>query len=211
MTELPKDECSVSSGIGFIGKVSKMIKTMLTKYGLLLVLTASIFLLDCATTQKLSITDRKKIESIYINTNVEKVMYKNYGSAANKILEIFSEQNNIFIDGIVVEELRTALRQSGKLPITGSPSQSSATLNISSIIYGFSEYSPFSSRLTAFVSIKCTIINNSGTIIWSATSPTSDNTDEKFTLDEMKANPKLIENAWRNSSKGAIAYIIEEL
>jgi hypothetical protein len=199
----------------YLRGVTKMKRTMLLKYSILLVLITSIFLSGCASTQKLSTADRKKIEAVYINTNVEKVMYYNFGPADNKILETFAEQNNIFIDKIVVEELNTALRQSGKIPVADSASQSSATLNISFIMYGFSKPDLISSTLVPIASIKCSMIDLSGKIIWSASDRVSSirfsNPAEPMTLDEMKNNPKLIENAWRAATKKVVANIVKEL
>ncbi len=202
---------------------------------LLCLLTLSVFLTGCATTEKMSMTDRQKVTSVSINTNVKKasemfymgpgagvgILFGAIGGAiagaasasAGESLKAFAEQNNIFIEKIVLEELNDALRKSNKIPVVESLSQSSATLHISIVQYGFVTPNTFSSVLKPVLLIELSMVDISGTTIWKAQDrlPLFNNPAAAITLDEMKSNPKLIENSWRFAARVAIAGILKEL
>jgi len=202
---------------------------------LLCLLTLFVFLTGCATTEKMSMTDRQKVTSVSINADVKKPSELTYvgpgvgvgmlfgaiggaiaGAASASTggsLKAFAEQNNIFIEKIVLEELNDALRKSNKIPVTESPSQSSATFNCSIIQYGFVAPNTFSSKLIPLLAIECSMVDTSGNTIWKAKDqlPLFNNPAEAITLDEMKSNPKRIENSWRVASRFLIAGLLKEL
>ncbi len=201
----------------------------------LCLLTLFVFLTGCATTEKMSMTDRQKVTSVSINADVKKaseMFYMGPGAGVGVLfgaiggaiagaasastggsLKAFAEQNNIFIEKIVLEELNDALRKSNKIPVTESPSQSSTTFNCSIVQYGFVTPNTFSSKLIPVLAIECSMVDTFGKTIWKAQGslPLFNNPAEAITLDEMKSNPKRIENSWRVASRVAIAGLLKEL
>ncbi len=202
---------------------------------LLCLLTLSVFLTGCATTEKMSMTDRQKVTSVSINANVKKASELYYvgpgagigmafgpiggaiagatSASTGKSLQAFAEQNNIFIEKIVLEEFNDALRKSNKIPVVESPSQSAATLNISIIQYGFATPNILSSGRKPLLIIEVSMVDMSGKTIWKAKDflIAFNNPAEAISLDDMKSNPKLIENSWRVAARVVIAGILKEL
>ncbi len=200
---------------------------------LLCLLTLSIFLTGCATTEKMSMTDRQKLTSVSINADVKKASELYYvgpgagigmafgaiggaiagAASTGKALQAFAEQNNIFIEKIVLEEFNDALRKSNKIPVVESPSQSSATLNISIVQYGFATPNVLSSGRKPLLIIEVSMVDMSGKTIWKAKDflIAFNNPAEAISLDEMKNNPKLIENSWRVAARVVIAGILKQL
>jgi len=189
-------------------------------------LLALLFLLSaCATTQNLSDDDRRKISAVSINSNVKKVPAMYYlgpgtgiffafgaigGAAAaassvepGKALQDYAEKNGIFIEKIVLEEIDTALRQSGKLKVSDSGEATAAIINVLVYQYGFSIPNGFSSNLVPVVAIRCEMVDAAGKVVWSASDTvlTLKNPAAPVSLEAMRANPKLIEDGWRRASR----------
>ena len=66
-------------------------------------------------------------------------------------------------------------------------------------MYGFSIANGFSADLVPLVSIRCTLTDSSGKVVWTANDMTYTlgNPWNGKTPDELRADPKLIEQAWR--------------
>lgn len=205
------------------------------KQYLLSLLVLSAFLSGCATTQKMSASDRQNLESVQINSTVQtppEMYYLAPGASAamlfggvggliagaasespGKSLKAFAEKNNIFIDKIVYEELYESIKKSGKLLVTDSPTQKSAILNISIVQYGFSVPTAFSSKIVPVIYIKCTLVDSSGRVIWSSSDRVLPlgNPADAVAPNEIRSNPKLIESSWRIASKAIASKIVKTL
>ena len=197
---------------------------------------AILFLLSaCATTQKLSDEDRRKISVVRIDSNVRKAPAMYYlgpgasaflafgaiGGAAlaatslepAKVLQEFAEKNGIFIEKIAFQEIDAALRQSGKLKVSASGETSEATVNVLVYMYGFSVPHGFSSNLVPVVAIKCEMVDAAGKVIWSANDnvPILGGPVAPMSLEAMHEDPKRIEEAWRIAAKRIAGNIAKDL
>ena len=125
----------------------------------------------------------------------------------------FARANGIRIDRIVSEEAGKAFQQSGKLNLTDVKGADVATLKVSITMYGFSVPTGFTSELVPIVGIKCALVDASGKTIWSAdqsTHPLGNPVPGK-TSDELRADPKLIEAAWRTATQSVMADIVSHM
>lgn len=208
---------------------TKMSKTALSLVAVCFVLVA------CASTPKLSPDAQGRFSAVRIDPNVNvatDMYYLGPGSgvgmmfgaiggaitaAANEApgekLRRFAEDNGAHIDQIVREEARQAFRQSGKLNLTDDQSPNVATLKISVPMYGFSIPNGFSSDLVPVVKIECVLVDSDGKTIWSANDSVLPlgNPAEGKTPDELRANPKLIEQAWRIAVRSIMANIASHM
>lgn len=116
-------------------------------------------------------------------------------------LQAFAEANGIHIDQIVREEAAKAFQDSGKIKLTDDPNSKGAVLKISVPMYGFSIPTGFSSHLVPVIKIECALVAPDGTIIWKANDSVLPlgNPAKGITTDEIKQNPKLIEDSWRTA------------
>ena len=120
-----------------------------------------------------------------------------------KVLQDFAETNGIFIEQIAFQEIDSALRQSGKLKVSGSGEPAGAIINIAVYQYGFSIPHGLSSNLVPVVAIRCEMVDATGNVIWSASDRVLPlrNPVAPMSLEAMRDNPKRIEDAWRRASK----------
>jgi hypothetical protein len=175
----------------------------------------------CATTQKLGDEDRKKIGVVRISSNVRVAPAMFYlgpdtgalfafgaigGAAAatasaepGKALQQFAEKNNIFIEKIALEEIDAAIRQAGKLKVLNTGEPTDAVVNVIVYQYGFGIPHGFSSRLGPILGIRCEIADAGGKVLGSANDYVLK--AETMTLQEMRDDPKRIEDAWRKAAK----------
>ena len=199
-------------------------------------LLALLFLLSgCATTRKLSDEDRNKISVVRINSPAQRAPAMYYlgpgtgllfalgpvgGAVAaatsvkpGKELQDYAEKNGVFIEKIAIQEIDAALRQSEKLKVSDSDEAAETTINVWVYQFGFSIPHGFSSKLVPIVSIRCEMVNATGKVIWSARDGVRPlgNPVEAMSLEEMRANPKLIEEAWREASKHVARNIVKDL
>jgi hypothetical protein len=189
----------------------------------------------CATTQSLSDEDRKKISVVGINSNVRKAPDMSYrgpesafflafgavgGAAAYgaslepaRVLQDFAEKNGIFIEKIAFQEIDAAIRQSGKLKVSDTGEETAATINIFVYLYGFSIPHGFSSNLVPSLAIMCQMVDATGKIIWSASDNVLPlgNPAAPMSLEAMRNDPKLMENAWRIAAKQIAGNIAKSL
>ncbi|NOT13599.1 MAG: hypothetical protein HOP23_17535 [Methylococcaceae bacterium] len=157
-------------------------------------------------------------EAFDSSTNNSKYPVYNYAPTEDfqlnrKSIQLYAEKKKIFIDKIVLEELKKALENSGKVHLTESPKQSLVTFNTNIIQYGFSVPNGLSSKLVPMLNILFTLVDVDGKIIWKANDYTLPlgNPVEAIPADEIKTNPKLIENAWRDAARSIITNIINDL
>jgi hypothetical protein len=199
------------------------------------VLVLSVFLTGCASTQKLSEQDKKRIEVVKLNTKVERpkdmyyfgpgasvgLLFGAVGGAiagasnigpGNEMLA-FAEQNGVRIEDIVSQEFDRALRQSGKLKISDMVGDNGATINLSVTQFGFSVPNGFSSKLVPVVSFKSEMVDATGNVIWSARDSVLPlgNPVEGMPADALRANPKAIEAAWRAAVKHIASNMVKDL
>ena len=186
-------------------------------------------LVGCASTPQLSSEARAHFGAVRIDDAVDapsELYYTSQGGvligglvgAAIDIsrgddIELLARGNGIRIDRIVKEEAEKAFRQSGKLELTDAAGADVATLKISVTMYGFSVPTGFTSELVPLVAIKCTLLDASGKTIWKADQTTRPlgNPVPGRTSDEFKADPKLIEAAWRAAAQSVLADIVSHM
>lgn len=195
-------------------------------------LLALLFLLcGCATTQKLADEDRKRIGVVRISSNVQVAPAMFYlgpdtgvlfafgavgGAAAaatsadsGKALQQFAEKNNIFIEKIALEEIDAAIRQAGKLKVLNTGEPTDAVVNVIVYQYGFGIPHGFSSRVGPILGIRCEIADAAGKVLGSANDYVLKG--ETMALQEMRDDPKRIEDAWRKAAKRIAASIAAAL
>jgi hypothetical protein len=213
------------------GSVMKMSLRRTHLIGLL----ALLFLLSGCTTIRLSDEDRKKINVIKISSNVVKVPNMYYmgpgtsillmggvagGVAAaavsaepKKALQDYAEKNGILIEKIALEEIDAAFRQSGKVKVADSGEPTEATLYVTVTQWGFSIPNGFSSNLVPVVSILCGIRDATDKVVWMASDHVHPlgNPVAPMSLEAIRDNPKLIEDAWRRASRRIATNIVKRL
>jgi hypothetical protein len=193
---------------------------------LLISLLALLFLLTgCATTKTLSDEDRKKINVVRIDSTVVKMPDMYYmgpgtsillmGGAAGgvvaglssagpkKALQDYAEKNGVFIEKIALEEIDAALRQSGKVRVAASGEATEAIMHVTVLQWGFSIPNGFSSKLVPVVQIGCQIVDATGRVMWLASDSVLPlgNPVAPMSLEAIRDNPRLIEDAWRGASR----------
>lgn len=192
-------------------------------------------LAGCASTPPLGADARDRLGEVWINPVVEtpKDMYylgpgSGFGmmfgaiggaivGAANiapgERLRQFAAAHDIHIDQIVKEEATKAFQDSGKLKLADAPRAGVATLKITVPMYGFTIPTGFNSDLVPIVSIKCTLTDSTGKVIWSANEATQalGNPAPGKTPDELRENPKLIEELWRTAAKSVMKDIVSHM
>ncbi|MGR9088143.1 MAG: hypothetical protein ACU841_13855 [Gammaproteobacteria bacterium] len=185
----------------------------------------AILLSSCATTQKLSDFDRKRIAGVLINADVKVIpdmYYMGSSSTAgfmsgaiggvvsaiddisqSRKLKLLAENNEIYIEKIVIEEMRKAIGESGKINIADSSSSGTAQLNILIPQYGFSIPHGFSSKLVPVLHVTCEMLDSSGKRIWKWKESVSilNSPAEPVALEQIQADPGLIEHAWRMAAE----------
>jgi hypothetical protein len=199
------------------------------------VLVLSVLLTGCASTQKMSEQDKKRIEVVKLNTKVERpkdmyyfgpgasigLLFGAVGGAIAGASNVapgsemlsFAEQNGVRIEEIVAQEFEGALRQSGKLKIVDMAGDSGATINLSVIQFGFSVPNGFSSKLVPVVSFKSEMVDAGGNVIWSARDSVLPlgNPVEGEPADALRSNAKAIDAAWRAAVKHIARSMVDEL
>jgi hypothetical protein len=185
--------------------------------------------------RQVSEADRKAIQLVSINSNVAKPpvpFYLGPGGAAGlafgalgatatepgrqdarNSLRDFVEKNGVSIERIVLEEFSAALRASGKLPLTDKAGPGAAIINITIRQYGLSIPNGFSSKLVPILSLACEMVDASGKIVWRASDRVSPlgNPVEGLPAEEMRNDPKAIEDAWRAAAKHISARFVGQL
>lgn len=128
-------------------------------------------------------------------------------------LRQFAQDNGILIDQIVREEATKAFRDSGKLHLTDNAGANTATMKLSIYRYGFMTTSGFDSDLTPMLGLTCELVGPDGKTIWAAKNIVlpSDGVVKGSTPDEFRANPKLIEAAWRAAAKSVMKQIVDRM
>lgn len=199
------------------------------------VLILSVLLTGCASTQKLSEQDKKRIEVVKLNAKVERpkdmyyfgpgasigLLFGAVGGAiagasniapGNEMLS-FAEQNGVRIEEIVSQEFEGALRESGKLKIVDMAGDNGATINLSVMQFGFSVPNGFSSKLVPVISFKSEMVDATGNVIWSASDSVLPlgNPVEGAPADALRSNAKAIEAAWRAAVKHIARNMLSEL
>ena len=129
-----------------------------------------------------------------------------------ELLKQHIKKNGIEMDKIAYSEVDAGIKRSGKFKVLDAapaPAPNVGTLKISVLRYGFSIPNGFSSRLVPLVIIKCDLVDSDGKVVWSENDRTRPlgNPVESISPEEMRDNPKLIDDAWH----GASHYIIDKI
>jgi hypothetical protein len=209
-------------------------KAILQKAALI---AAALILGGCAATQKLSEQDRAKFKAASINTTVEKapqsyllapsganagLMFGAIGGLAasgsiedsRKSFEAYLEKNSISIEKVVREEIEAALRASVKLAIVNPGDASAASIKIAVPQYGFGVTHLLGSKVVPVLWIKCDMVDASGKLLWSANErmlPSIASPMESTTWEELRDNPKGLEEQWRKASRYLAKKLVDDL
>lgn len=200
------------------------------------IITVVLLIGGCATSQQLSDTDRAKFKSAKINASVNKgqlfllapsganigLMFGLVGGLAaagpiedsRQAFSTYLEKNSILVEKLVREEIELALRQSGKLAIVSLEDSALPTINISVPQYGFGVTHLLSSNVVPVLQIQCDLIDASGRLLWSANDrmlPSIASPMESTTWEQLRDNPKQIEEQWRKASRYLAGKIVAEL
>jgi hypothetical protein len=204
---------------------------------LVAVLAVALILSGCAATQKLSDEDRAKFKSAKISGSVEKapqvfllapsganigLMFGAVGGlAAGASIEesqnafvAYLDKNSISVEKIVREEIEAALRASGKLAIASPGDAAAPVIKIAVPQYGFGVTHLLADKVVPVLWIKCDMVDSTGKLLWSANErmlPSIASPMEPTTWDELRANPKRIEEQWRKASRHLGKKIVDEL
>lgn len=190
----------------------------------------------CASTQRLSDSDRATLKSVKINDTVNKgslfllapsganigMMFGAVGglvtgASMNDSQQAFGgyvDKNAISIEKIVREEIELALRESGKLAIANGDTVGAAIVNVSVPQYGFGVTHLLSSNVVPVMQIKCDIVDAAGKLLWSANErmlPSIASPMESTTWSTLHDDPKQIEQRWRMAARHLAKNIIKEL
>lgn len=205
------------------------------KRRLLLVVVFLTLLSGCASTPALDPALKQRLDVVSLNPTVDtpKDMYylgpgsgfgMMFGAIGGLItaeanvspgqrLQNFAVANGIHIDEIVKDEAAKAFRDSDKLNLTDSAGGNGSSLKITITMYGFSIPTGFSSDLVPILNIKCALYDANGKVVWSAndsTQPLGNPVDGR-TPEEMRANPRLIEDMWRGAARSIMANIVKHM
>lgn len=186
----------------------------------------------CASTPELSNEARAAIFGVTINQDISKskMFYQGPGSGAfaifgvvgglasvaansspGEILSKYAEDNGIFIEKIVAEELANALQEKHKIPLLSAPDKNSGVIDIQVYHYGFSIAHGLSSKLYPALGIKVSMRDKSGKELWSARDsimPISSDV-AALELEQIRSNPQLMESAWRQTAKVIATNIVD--
>jgi hypothetical protein len=204
---------------------------------LVALIAVALIVCGCAATQKLSDADRAKFKSASISGSVEKapqafllapsganigLMFGPIGGLAasgsiedsQKAFGAYLEKNSISIERIVLQEVEGALRASGKLAIASSAEGAAPSIKIAVPQYGFGVTHLLGSKVVPVLWIKCDMVDNSGRMLWSANErmlPSIASPMESTTWEELRDNPKQIEEQWRKASRYLAKKIVDDL
>ncbi len=195
-------------------------------------------LCGCASTQRLSDADRTRAKTVTLSADVKKgnlfllapsganigLMFGAIGGAAasgsivdgQTAFEAFLKANALAIEPIVRDEFEKALRASGKVAIA-TPAQANAGLpviNLSVPQYGFGVTHLLSSNVVPVVQLKADMTDSSGKLLWSESErmlPSIASPMESTTWEQLRANPKLIEEDWRKAARYLAKKMVDAL
>lgn len=189
----------------------------------------------CAASQQMSSEDRAKVKSAKMG-NVEKqqlflmapssanigLMFGAIGGAVTgatmednqQAFAQFLVKNNISIETIVREEMEAALRASGKLALVGADDAAAPAVKVTVIQYGFGVPHLLSSNVVPVMYLKADLVDGSGRQLWSANDrmlPSIANKVPPTTWEEMRDNPRKIEEEWRKLAQILAKNIVNDL
>jgi len=176
----------------------------------------ALLLLSGCVTQEVRKEDRTKIAVLKIDSNVSKPPSIYYmGPGSGKVLQDSAEQSGVLIEKIVMEEISTALRQSGKVKVSDwtDTSASAPVLKVHVTLYGFSIPHSFNMDLVPALSVTCDISDSRGKVLWRDKDRVSllESPVKPIPREKLMTNPKVIEDAWRVAAKQIAENILEKL
>jgi hypothetical protein len=209
----------------------------LQKTATLAMLALTLLLGGCAATQKLSDEDRTKFKSASIDPVVQKapgvfllapsganigLMFGAIGGAAaggsieesGKAFSEYLVKNQISIEKIALEEVEAELRASGKLTLAKPGETAPATIKISLPQYGFGVTHLLGSKVVPTIMLKCDMVDGTGKVLWSANErmlPSIASPMESISWEEMRDNPKIIEQQWRKALRYLAKRVVADL
>lgn len=195
---------------------------------------AVLLLAGCVTTQPLSQQDRARVKTVVIDTGVQKpnqmyylgpgggvgLMFGAIGGAvvagsemsAGQALQMHAEKNNINIESIVLNEVASELKASGKLQIVDAGKAQDATLKITIKLYGFSIPNGFSSKMVPSLDFYCELIDEKGVKIFTAGDSVLPlgNPVDGVPVEDLK-DPQVIHRMWKAAAQSIAKKVISQL
>jgi hypothetical protein len=169
----------------------------------------------CISPLPVSEADRAKISVVKVNSYVRKsrdIYYLGPGSGVE--LQDYAQQNGVFVEKIVVEELERALRESGKVKLAESADAAVPMVNTFMLMYGFSVRHGFNwVDVVPILSLVCEMVGTTGKVLWRAEAKTTPlgNPVEAIPAEQLRKNPKDIEDAWRRAARHIAEHMVKTL
>ena len=191
----------------------------------LLFLAATLVLSGCASTQRLSDTDRARVKAVAIDTKVDKgEMFLMAPNSANiglmfgavgglmasgaindqkTVFKSFVDAHGVSVEAIVRDEFEKALRESGKLAVVVTKGPDVPLISLSVPQYGFGLTHMLSSNVVPVMRIAGKMTDRDGKVLWAESEtilPSIASPMETTTWVKLHDDPKTIEQEWRKAA-----------
>jgi uncharacterized membrane protein len=206
------------------------------KFKTMVLLAMALVLSACASTQRLSETDRTRLKTVTVSDSVQKgqlfllapgganigLMFGAVGglaasgplSTSQAAFGAFVDAHAVSIDAIVREEFEKVLRESGKVTVVAPGTTAVPVMSIAVPQYGFGVPHLLSSNVVAVMQIKCALTDSTGKVLWSESErilPSIASPMETTTWAQLRDNPKLIEEQWRKAAHFLAKKVVDTL
>jgi hypothetical protein len=212
------------------------LRDILKNLGLVILLAAHLVLTGCASTQRLSETDRARAKTVVIDTKVEKgqlfllapsganigLMFGAAGGLAasgaindqQAAFGAFLDKNAVSVEAIVRDEFQKVLRDSGKVAIAAEANPALPVISVSVPQYGFGVTHLLSSNVVPVMQLKGEMKDSTGKVMWTESErmlPSIASPMEPTTWTQMHDNPKSIDEQWRKAAHYLAQKVVETL
>ena len=197
---------------------------MMQKIKMIAILTMALTLGGCASTQRLSESDRASVRTVSVGSAVQKgdlfllapssakigTMFGIIGAAIGSTsasdrtaFDNFLQAHAVSVDAIVHDEFVKVLRASGKVAIGAPGNETLPVLKVSLPQYGFGVTYLTSSNVVPVMQIKGELTDSAGKVLWSDTErmfPSIASPMDPTTWQQLHDDPKRIEKEWRKAA-----------
>jgi hypothetical protein len=206
------------------------------KFKTLAVVAMALLLSACASTQRMSATDRAQLKSVAVSNSVQKgplfllapgganigLMFGAVGGLASSgamksnqaAFDGFVASHGVAVDAIVRDEFEKALRESGKVNIVAAGGPGIPVMTVAVPQYGFGVPHLLSSNVVAVMHIQGTLTDSTGKVLWSESErilPSIASPMETTTWKQLHDDPKLIEAQWRKAAHYLAKKVVDTL
>jgi len=192
----------------------------------LVVLSVALLLSACASTQRLSESDRSGLKAVTVSTDVKKgklfllapgganigLMFGAVGGLAasgtldaNQVaFSTFVDAHAVSVGAIVREEFEKVLRESGKVAVVAAGTRGAPMMTVAVPQYGFGVPHLLSANVVAVMQIQCALTDSTGKVLWSESErifPSIASPMETTTWKQLHDDPKMIDAQWRKAAR----------